>query len=162
MRLVVRGMREKKADVIVLETECSNSGAIALYEKLDFVRYVFLRVLRCERLPLAGFCYCHSASRAPTRFFPPTQFSFLLHLFPGRRRSRRLGKYYLNGGDAYRLKLWLTYPPELLDGGEVAEQQQEQEQQQQPAPEQQISDEERKARMEKRLNEVDAAISASS
>jgi N-alpha-acetyltransferase 30 len=65
VRLVVEGMRYKKADLIVLETEITNKGAISLYQRLHFTR-------EC-----------------------------------------RLEKYYLNGVDAFRLKLWLT-PPALI------------------------------------------------
>jgi peptide alpha-N-acetyltransferase len=54
-------MREAEADLCVLETEASNKGALALYERLGFVR------------------------------------------------DKRLAKYYLNGGDAFRLKLWFTH-----------------------------------------------------
>eukprot|EP00823_Brevimastigomonas_motovehiculus_P003078 TRINITY_DN183_c3_g1_i1.p1 TRINITY_DN183_c3_g1~~TRINITY_DN183_c3_g1_i1.p1 ORF type:complete len:199 (+),score=54.65 TRINITY_DN183_c3_g1_i1:45-641(+) len=55
-------MKSMKADVVVLETEVSNKGALRLYEKLDFCR------------------------------------------------DKRMYKYYLNGGDAFRLKLWLSPP----------------------------------------------------
>eukprot|EP00127_Corallochytrium_limacisporum_P006839 Clim_evm54s236 gene=Clim_evmTU54s236 len=57
-------MRENGGDEVVLESEVTNKAAIALYEKLGFVR------------------------------------------------DKRLFTYYLNGADAYRLKLWLTSPYE--------------------------------------------------
>lgn len=53
-RMVLMG-----CDEVMLEAEASNAGALALYEKLGFVR------------------------------------------------DERLERYYLNGGDAYRLKLWI-------------------------------------------------------
>jgi len=62
VKLVIKAMKEDKCDVVVLETEITNKGALALYEKLDFVR------------------------------------------------EKRLHKYYLNGVDAFRLKLWLSSP----------------------------------------------------
>jgi len=62
VQLVIEEMIKRKADLIVLETEVTNSGALGLYEKLDFIR------------------------------------------------DKRLHKYYLNGNDAFRLKLWLTEP----------------------------------------------------
>lgn len=65
MRLVIEAMKDKKADVVVLETEITNKGAISLYQRLNFTR------------------------------------------------DCRLEKYYLNGVDAFRLKLWLT-PPLLI------------------------------------------------
>ena len=49
---------------VVLETEITNKGALALYERLDFIR------------------------------------------------DKRLHAYYMNGVDAFRLKLWLTPSPE--------------------------------------------------
>ena len=52
-------MRDKGADEIVLETEVTNTGAMALYQRLGF------------------------------------------------SRDKKLLRYYLNGVDAYRLKLWL-------------------------------------------------------
>ncbi|KAJ3083037.1 N-alpha-acetyltransferase 30 [Quaeritorhiza haematococci] len=55
----VSAMKEQGADEVVLETENTNSGALALYENLGFVR------------------------------------------------DKRLSRYYLNGVDAFRLKLWL-------------------------------------------------------
>ncbi len=58
-------MRDSGADLVVLQTEASNTGALRLYERLDFVR------------------------------------------------DKRLPKYYLNGGDAFQLKLWLKPPPAL-------------------------------------------------
>ena len=57
---VMRVMERDGADVVVLETEVSNAAALALYERLHFIR------------------------------------------------DCRLPRYYLNGGDAYRLKRWLT------------------------------------------------------
>jgi len=60
VKLSIEQMRQKRCDVVVLETELTNTGALALYEKLDFVR------------------------------------------------DKRLMRYYLNGVDAFRLKLWLT------------------------------------------------------
>ena len=45
--------------------QASNTGALALYEKLGFAR------------------------------------------------DEKMTKYYLNGGDAYRLKLWIAKPPNL-------------------------------------------------
>jgi peptide alpha-N-acetyltransferase len=62
VKLALVAMQQKHADLVVLETECSNKGALALYEKLNFTR------------------------------------------------SKRLHKYYLNGGDAFRLKLWFNDP----------------------------------------------------
>lgn len=62
-RMVLMG-----CDEVVLEAEMSNVGALALYDKLGFVR------------------------------------------------DERLGRYYLNGGDAYRLKLWVDrLPAEVLE-----------------------------------------------
>jgi peptide alpha-N-acetyltransferase len=66
VKLAVREMRKCGADVVVLETEVTNKGALALYERLDFVR------------------------------------------------AKRLHRYYLNGVDAIRLKLWLTPPPAFV------------------------------------------------
>ena len=57
---VMAVMERDGADVVVLETEVSNVAALALYERLHFVR------------------------------------------------DCRLPRYYLNGGDAYRLKRWMT------------------------------------------------------
>eukprot|EP00802_Teleaulax_amphioxeia_P019102 Tamp_19323.p1 GENE.Tamp_19323~~Tamp_19323.p1 ORF type:complete len:296 (+),score=66.67 Tamp_19323:326-1213(+) len=54
----IRSMRAEGCEEVVLETECSNTGALNLYEKLGFFR------------------------------------------------DKRLLRYYLNGGDAFRLKLW--------------------------------------------------------
>jgi len=54
----IRSMREEACEEVVLETECSNTGALRLYESLGFFR------------------------------------------------DKRLLRYYLNGGDAFRLKLW--------------------------------------------------------
>ena len=55
-------MKNMNCDEVVLETEFSNTGALALYDKLGFIR------------------------------------------------DKRLCRYYLNGGDAFRLKLWFTQP----------------------------------------------------
>ncbi|XP_033240232.1 N-alpha-acetyltransferase 30 [Drosophila pseudoobscura] len=55
----VAAMVDEDVDVVILETECSNAAALALYESLGFIR------------------------------------------------EQRLFKYYLNGGDAFRLKLGL-------------------------------------------------------
>ena len=54
----IRSMRSEGCEEVVLETECSNTGALNLYERLGFFR------------------------------------------------DKRLLRYYLNGGDAFRLKLW--------------------------------------------------------
>jgi len=62
VKLAVQRMCEKGADLVVLETEITNKGALSLYERLDFVR------------------------------------------------DKRLHAYYMNGVDAFRLKLWLTPP----------------------------------------------------
>lgn len=56
---VIDAMIEKGCDEVVLETEVTNKGALALYRKLGFVR------------------------------------------------DKRMQQYYLNGGDAFRLKLFL-------------------------------------------------------
>lgn len=58
VRRATEAMRDGGCDEVVLETEVTNSGAIALYEALGFVR------------------------------------------------DKRLHRYYLNGNDAFRLKLW--------------------------------------------------------
>ncbi|KAL1924667.1 uncharacterized protein VTP21DRAFT_4321 [Calcarisporiella thermophila] len=57
----IKAMKEEKANEIVLETEVTNLGALALYEHLGFIR------------------------------------------------DKRLHRYYLNGVDAYRLKLFFTH-----------------------------------------------------
>ena len=57
---ILTTMTSHAADVIVLETETTNAPALALYDRLHFVR------------------------------------------------DCRLSRYYLNGGDAYRLKRWMT------------------------------------------------------
>jgi peptide alpha-N-acetyltransferase len=54
----IRSLRQEACEEVVLETECSNAGALRLYEGLGFFR------------------------------------------------DKRLLRYYLNGGDAFRLKLW--------------------------------------------------------
>lgn len=59
---------QMRADVVVLETEVTNKGALGLYAKLNFVR------------------------------------------------DKRLYKYYLNGNDAFRLKLYLTPPKPPIRG----------------------------------------------
>jgi peptide alpha-N-acetyltransferase len=43
VRQAIERMRALDADLVVLETECSNAGALALYERLDFVRERRLR-----------------------------------------------------------------------------------------------------------------------
>jgi len=63
VKIIIDVMRRRGADMLVLETEVTNKGALALYQKLDFVR------------------------------------------------DKRLHKYYLNGVDAFRLKLWFTQHP---------------------------------------------------
>jgi hypothetical protein len=60
--------------------------------------------------------------------------------------SRRLSKYYLNGGDAYRLKLWLTYPREVLEMME--EQRLHEEQQKKLVEEQQQRLEQKQAQLQ--------------
>mmetsp|Transcript_5211 Transcript_5211/g.8974 ORF Transcript_5211/g.8974 Transcript_5211/m.8974 type:complete len:158 (+) Transcript_5211:56-529(+) len=57
--LAINQMQSEGCDEVVLEAEVTNSGALALYEKLGFLR------------------------------------------------EKRLHKYYLNGGDAFRLKVFL-------------------------------------------------------
>ncbi|RKO84113.1 N-acetyltransferase 12, isoform CRA_a [Blyttiomyces helicus] len=59
VKKAVKVMQALDADEVVLETEYTNTGAMALYENLGFVR------------------------------------------------DKRLSRYYLNGVDAFRLKLWL-------------------------------------------------------
>lgn len=56
----INSMKEKGCDEVVLETEITNKGALALYQNLGFVK------------------------------------------------DKRLCRYYLNGVDAFRLKVWLT------------------------------------------------------
>ncbi|KAJ1915368.1 N-alpha-acetyltransferase 30 [Mycoemilia scoparia] len=56
----INAMIECDADEVVMETEVTNKGALALYERLGFII------------------------------------------------DKRLHRYYLNGSDAYRLKLWIT------------------------------------------------------
>ncbi|KAJ1992837.1 n-terminal acetyltransferase c complex catalytic subunit mak3 [Dimargaris cristalligena] len=60
--MAIDSMRQEKANEIVLETEVSNHGAIALYQRLGFIK------------------------------------------------DKRLHRYYLNGVDAFRLKLRLPHP----------------------------------------------------
>mmetsp|Transcript_26205 Transcript_26205/g.41441 ORF Transcript_26205/g.41441 Transcript_26205/m.41441 type:complete len:86 (-) Transcript_26205:117-374(-) len=62
VKMAIKVMVEMKADVVVLETEITNKGALSLYANLGFVR------------------------------------------------DKRLHKYYMNGVDAFRKKLWLTSP----------------------------------------------------
>ena len=38
VKLVIEAMKAANADLVVLEAEVTNKGALALYEKLDFVR----------------------------------------------------------------------------------------------------------------------------
>jgi len=64
VREAIYKMMLENADEVVLETEITNNGALALYETLGFIR------------------------------------------------DKRLHKYYLNGGDAFRLVLPLT--PQFL------------------------------------------------
>jgi peptide alpha-N-acetyltransferase len=71
VRRATRAMRELGCDEVVLETEVTNEGAIALYESLGFVR------------------------------------------------DKRLHRYYLNGNDAFRLKIW--FEQSHLDGEQPAE-----------------------------------------
>ena len=59
VQLAVQAMQKEQADEVVLETEETNQGALALYQNLGFVR------------------------------------------------DKRLSRYYLNGVDAFRLKLRL-------------------------------------------------------
>lgn len=54
----IRAMKEQDADEVVLETEYTNQGALALYQRLGFIK------------------------------------------------DKRLHRYYLNGVDAFRLKLF--------------------------------------------------------
>ncbi|KAJ1674874.1 N-alpha-acetyltransferase 30 [Spiromyces aspiralis] len=61
----IAAMVESQADEVVMETEVTNGRALALYERLGFIR------------------------------------------------DKRLHRYYLNGADAYRLKLWL--PPKEIE-----------------------------------------------
>mmetsp|Transcript_25087 Transcript_25087/g.40283 ORF Transcript_25087/g.40283 Transcript_25087/m.40283 type:complete len:90 (+) Transcript_25087:424-693(+) len=65
VKLAVNVMKEKKANMVVLETEITNQGALSLYANLGFVR------------------------------------------------DKRLHRYYMNGVDAFRKKLWLTPPEEF-------------------------------------------------
>mmetsp|Transcript_21121 Transcript_21121/g.62449 ORF Transcript_21121/g.62449 Transcript_21121/m.62449 type:complete len:190 (+) Transcript_21121:3-572(+) len=67
VREATRAMRDAGCDEVVLETEVTNLGAIALYESLGFVR------------------------------------------------DKRLQKYYLNGNDAFRLKLWFSRSPHVAE-----------------------------------------------
>jgi len=57
----IESMQEENCDEVVLETEITNTGALALYKKLGFMK------------------------------------------------DKRLCRYYLNGVDAFRLKLWLNH-----------------------------------------------------
>ena len=73
LELATRGIDRMvlmNCDEVVLEAEATNTGALALYERLGFVR------------------------------------------------DEKLERYYLNGGDAYRLKLWIDKRPEGGGGGE--------------------------------------------
>lgn len=44
VRLSIQQMMLEGADYVFLETECVNTAAIALYEAIGFVRYVFLMI----------------------------------------------------------------------------------------------------------------------
>ncbi len=79
---------------MVLETEVTNKGALGLYEKLDFVRFV---VYAC------ALCGSRHASHLMHTYY--------IH------RDKRLQRYYLNGVDAFRLKLWLNPPIPLYGSG---------------------------------------------
>jgi peptide alpha-N-acetyltransferase len=63
----IETMRQIQCDEVVLETELSNTTALAFYTKLGFTK------------------------------------------------TKRLSKYYLNGGDAFRLKVWFTLPSWAID-----------------------------------------------
>lgn len=69
VRRATQAMRDAGCDEVVLETEVTNQGAIALYESLGFVR------------------------------------------------DKRLLRYYLNGNDAFRLKVWFDPPAAGLEEG---------------------------------------------
>ena len=75
VQLTIVEMAAKGADLVVLEAEVTNNGALALYEKLNFVRSIFL--------------------------------SFFEFNGTDSLRDKRLSRYYLNGNDAFRLKLFL-------------------------------------------------------
>lgn len=72
VRQATIAMRDAGCDEVVLETEVTNTGAIALYESLGFLR------------------------------------------------DKRLHRYYLNGNDAYRLKIWFEQRQVAGEGGEAA------------------------------------------
>jgi N-alpha-acetyltransferase 30 len=70
VKQALREMQRQKADLVVLETEITNKGALSLYANLGFLK------------------------------------------------DKRLHKYYMNGVDAFRNKLWLT-PPTAEDLAEM-------------------------------------------
>lgn len=81
VRRAMLAMRAEGCDEVVLETEVTNAASLRLYEKLGFLR---------------GAAY------------PPLSLAWLVK---GEGiADKRLFRYYLNGVDAFRLKLWLTPP----------------------------------------------------
>jgi len=99
----ILSMRAEGCEEIVLETECSNAGALRLYENLGF--------FRDKRAP-APSAAARSAPRPRIRALvaEPCTGTILgwnganLEESPPLLARRRLLRYYLNGGDAFRLK----------------------------------------------------------
>lgn len=73
---------------VVLETEVSNSAAVALYLRLGFLKVMSETSLECS---FNAYTQKRTADRVAGQ-------------------DKRLQKYYLNGSDAFRLKLWLRAP----------------------------------------------------
>ena len=100
MRRAIAGMAASGCKEVALEAEATNPGALRLYEKLGFIRDKRLQrwAFLVHRLhpPYAGVC----TANCDCVFVRNKQIS----------ASTRC-RYYLNGNDAFRLKLLLPRPP---------------------------------------------------
>lgn len=93
MLRVIKSLVESGCEEVVLEAEVTNVGALRLYERLGF-----LRDKRLKRW--AGKGTAARGARAVLLIARPSR-----HPCPPNDPSAR---YYLNGSDAYRLKLPLA------------------------------------------------------
>jgi peptide alpha-N-acetyltransferase len=99
VKLAVRAMRDSGADEAVLETEVTNLGALRLYEGLGFVRDK--RLPRCAR--------CADSTRQAFARVPPPHAPSAHSVLPDVLACCVCwSSYYLNGNDAFRLKVWFN------------------------------------------------------